>query len=1077
MNYFPSTTLNRTRLGVSFVATSLFLVFSLKHLIPFPLLHFPTVPVAAPIPLTLYVSTDGDDARSGLAPSWTGVDGPLRSLEGARNRIRRMKATVGLPPGGVVVEVEKGTYRLSHPFLLTAEDAGTLASPITYQAAPNATVIVSGAKTVPPSTFGPVPTNSPIWARLPSVARTHVLQANLLDQGFTVEELGIMSIRGTTGEPLSHSELFYQKLSKPLARWPNNGELLISPLPDSSGRFIKLDTEPGSDWTGETDIWAHGYWYWDWSDFYMPMQSADWGNKLVTAKIPILTPYPIRAGQRVHFLNVLAELDTPGEWYLDRVSGILYFWPPAPLTEGDVEMSVATELKRLDNTSHVTLSGFTYEMSRGTGIVIQGGSDNHVENCIVRGIGNLAVDISGTNSGISGSELYDLAESAIKLTGGDRQTLTSGGLFADYNHIHNFGRWARTNRTAVELQGVGNRCSHNLIHDAPHRAIFFQGNNHLIEYNDISNVVNETNDAGAIYTGRNWTERGTTIQYNYLHDIQGYGPDVSGVYLDDQASGSIVRGNIFFRVSRAFLVGGGVDNQFVNNLVMECTTGGTYMDARGLVKSCVENNVPVSCLLSYLKGKLGEVPYKTPPWSTHYPTLPGILDDDPDTPKRNKIEHNIFYHCAGYGWFNHYQWGGYEDVLALSSLTPNLTNQDPQFLYPERLGNGQSPAATDFVLQANSPAYGSDIGFVPLPFSQIGPVGDVTPPSVPTGITSPEISSTSVKFTWTLSRDNVGVTGYLLDVSSSTTFSTFVPGYQNADVGNVTGQLIQNLNSSTVYYARVRAKDAAGNLSEFSPRTSDQTLPETTPPTVALSVPGAGSPYTTPQMVGITATAVDNVGITKVRFTLNGATVYEDTTARSSYSYSWPITTANNGDNRWSFTAFDAAGNSATTETVAVTVNIDVTKPSISLTDPLPSTRFTAPQTVAVTANATDNVGVAKVWFTLGNVVVSTVNTPGPSYQYNWLITAADNGNYSWSATAFDAMNNSSTTVSVPITIDIDVTQPYIALTSPAPPDDVHGGANRRHYGECHGQCECGKSVVYLRRRRRVHHHCSTQSL
>ena len=41
--------------------------------------------------------------------------------------------------------------------------------------------------------------------------------------------------------------------------------------------------------------------------------------------------YAIRPGDRYYVQGLFEELDAPGEWYLDRAAGKLYFWPPAPL--------------------------------------------------------------------------------------------------------------------------------------------------------------------------------------------------------------------------------------------------------------------------------------------------------------------------------------------------------------------------------------------------------------------------------------------------------------------------------------------------------------------------------------------------------------------------------------------------------------------------------------------------------------------------------------------------------------------------------------------------------------------------
>ncbi len=129
---------------------------------------------------------------------------------------------------------------------------------------------------------------------------------------------------------------------------------------------------------------------------------------------------------------------------------------------------------------------------------------------------------------------------------------------------------------------MGDRISHNLIAKVPHMAIGFKGNDHLIEYNEIDSACYESNDAGAIYTGRNWTMRGNVIRYNYLHDIAGFeGKGCVGIYLDDAFSSAEITGNIFKNVTRAMMIGGGRDNKVVNNIFIGCTPS-IHVDARGM---------------------------------------------------------------------------------------------------------------------------------------------------------------------------------------------------------------------------------------------------------------------------------------------------------------------------------------------------------------------------------------------------------------------------------------------------------------------------------------------------------------
>ena len=236
--------------------------------------------------------------------------------------------------------------------------------------------------------------------------------------------------------------------------------------------------------------------------------------------------------------------------------------------------------------------------------------------------------LSGRDSSVVGCDIYETGDGGITLGGGDRKTLTPAGLVADNNHIHHYGRWNRMYRPAVALGGVGNRATHNLIDNAPHQAIGFGGNDHLIEFNEIHSVCYESNDAGAIYAGRNWTMRGTVIRHNYLHDISGFeGRGCVGVYLDDQFCGTEICGNLFYKVTRAAMIGGGRDCTIANNIFVDCTPA-MHVDARGLGWAAA------GC--DGLKKGLEAVPYQEPLWAGRYPKLVHILDDEPMAPKGNR---------------------------------------------------------------------------------------------------------------------------------------------------------------------------------------------------------------------------------------------------------------------------------------------------------------------------------------------------------------------------------------------------------------------------------------------------------
>ncbi len=195
----------------------------------------------------------------------------------------------------------------------------------------------------------------------------------------------------------------------------------------------------------------------------------------------------------------------------------------------------------------------------GSGVVIDGGSGN----------------------GVAGCDISEVGRDGIDLSGGDRKTLTPAGNYADNNYIHHVGVFYKQG-VGIALNGVGNRASHNLIHDGPRMGILFSGNNLVIEYNHIRHMNLETEDTGAVYTGgRDWiSSRGTVIRYNYFHDMLGFGRKDGrvgrspyfawGVYLDDNTGGVDVIGNIVARCSRAGLhLHNGRDNLIENNIFVD----------------------------------------------------------------------------------------------------------------------------------------------------------------------------------------------------------------------------------------------------------------------------------------------------------------------------------------------------------------------------------------------------------------------------------------------------------------------------------------------------------------------------
>ena len=419
-------------------------------------------------------------------------------------------------------------------------------------------------------------------------------------------------------------------------------------------------------------------------------------------------------------INILFALDMPGEYYIDRENNRLYFYPPEDVDFANCEimLSVLGEhgeyLVEASGLKNVAFINLTLEKCRFGAMSVLDCENISIEGCTFRNTGNTVVNLSGKNIRLINSDIYDSGAGGIRISGGERSKLISANNLIDNCHIYHLGRWNRTYTPGISISGVGTTVRHCLIHDAPHAAILFGGNNHLIEKNEFFHTCYETDDAGTIYTGRDWALYGNVIRYNYLHDIRsdaetgnsfGSRLGVHGIYIDDCGSGVTVFGNIFNNISgRAVMCGGGRYNKIDNNIIMNCGAA-HFTDRRGLVWI---TDIPGDSW--NLLEKVQKLNYTKPPFSTAFPTLATLMDDGYQKAKEPigcEIENNIGYNnkewleknCLGAcGGFDFYRFDG------------NIENADPLFVNDSDLLQG---------LSEESPVYKMK-DFREIPFSDIG---------------------------------------------------------------------------------------------------------------------------------------------------------------------------------------------------------------------------------------------------------------------------------------------------------------------------------------------------------------------
>ena len=590
-------------------------------------------------------------------------DAPFQSVTAARDAIRSLrKGDAPAASEKFTVEIAPGTYRLDETFSLTAEDSGTPDSPVIYRAErPGETKFQGGLK-LNASDFQKV-TDNAVLSRLPKDVHDKVLVTDLSKKFPGDFPAFKPAYRGTPAAPW----LYLDQQPMTLARWPN-----LETKPDGWARFSKaIDSgkaepestdparhkrRPGSfefdnprpeGWNLKEGVWLFGYWTHDWSYEVIRIANYDQEKKIISLAAP--HSYGISSGtwggkeRRFFALNTLDELDAPGEWYLDRGRKLLYFYPKAGWEDAEIALSTLTSsLINISGARHISLEGLHFEYGHGNGINLEKTTAIEVTGCTLSNLAGGGIYMTGgTKNTIRSCDLFNLGTVGIILNGGDRKTLTPGENVAINNHVHHYGLFQRTYAPGIGVYGVGQIVKNNCIHDAPHNAILYSGNEHLFEQNEIYRVVMETGDSGAFYTGRDWTSRGNRLRQNYIHHLGSGNTEhvnTMGVYLDDCDSGDTIEENVFYKAGRAIMIGGGRDNAVINNLVVDCPIG-LHLDSRGMTWK--QWNDPKYSGWNF-EEKAEKLGYQTPPWSDRYPTLAKIMTDSPREPLHNRIVRNVF---------------------------------------------------------------------------------------------------------------------------------------------------------------------------------------------------------------------------------------------------------------------------------------------------------------------------------------------------------------------------------------------------------------------------------------------------
>lgn len=513
-----------------------------------------------------YVSPYGNDRANGTQAPWKTLNGAMSKITMALNRNKNTDFYLYLA---------NGDYEMMQTLYITGVKNGNTLTVCAEEK--GKARLVSNRKI---TNFVSMGRNSD--KRIPSSARSRILKSNLYELG--IRDLGI-----SVGL-YKRAELYCNGKIQQIARYPNDGFINVAEVKgvtkQNDGAFnegmITYSDSRLNSLEKEDDVHLYGYWHYNWYDSYENIERINTRNKTITLQKPYHT-YGYKRGARFYVVNALCELDSPGEYYIDRTLGLLYWYPVEGYRAGEdvvtLSVSNANPMISIADCNQVTLDGLSLEGGRGKAIRIVNGNENRILDCHIAQFGDNGIEIDGgRNHIVEGCLIEQLGMRGIAANGGDRATLTNANFLIKNNIIRNVSNYQHTYQQSVIFAGCGLTVSHNYFTGNHSSAMRFDGNNVIAEYNKIENVVTESDDQGGLDMWGDASYRGVVVRYNYWKNIKGHGVanKIAGIRLDDIISGVKIFGNVFENCGSnefsAITIHGGKDNIIENNVFVSCTS-------------------------------------------------------------------------------------------------------------------------------------------------------------------------------------------------------------------------------------------------------------------------------------------------------------------------------------------------------------------------------------------------------------------------------------------------------------------------------------------------------------------------
>ncbi len=601
---------------------------------------------------TFWVSPSGNDSRAGTKSA------PVATIERAAELVRA--ARVAKPSEPVTVWLGEGTYPLLDGIVFGEADSGSATAPVVWRGVDRDRVRIIGARPIAPESLRPLK-DPALIARLAPEARGRVLELDLASESVRHAD----SFPDYQRDPANLCTLFFDGKRLPLSRWPNGvyGYTTMKSV-ISSGSFKSRSSDGGvfeyredrpERWQAalaDGGVWVRGFWRVPWVAETLRVKSVDPTAKTITLAVStgqgIGSKYSklvgntrVGDGKEAWFaLNLIEEIDQPGEWSVDFKRGKLYLWPPATPKAGRLVIADNAEpLLTFFGASHLTFRDVTLAYQMGEGVTINEGESVQLAGCRIEGIVRRGVVIrDGRNHRVQSCDISEIGLAAIDLLGGDRATLTPSGHAIINNHIWHAALNSPVPALIAGLdaktqQLVGARIAHNRIHDVTYSGVHFAGNDNVLEYNELYRLGLDGGDLGGLYTTGGWTSRGNVARGNFIH----HSLNANAIYMDDGSSGLLVEDNLIYRTESGVFIGGGHDHIVRGNVIVN-TPRAFHVDDRGVARKYVADD-------PRLRGDLNSVPYSEALWSGRYPALARILDGDPAVPQGNVFTGNFAIGC------------------------------------------------------------------------------------------------------------------------------------------------------------------------------------------------------------------------------------------------------------------------------------------------------------------------------------------------------------------------------------------------------------------------------------------------